>query len=376
MTLGTGPFEYSPQSVSPPGETLKETLEALGISQADLARRTGLSTKHVNQIIQGVAILSAETATLLERATGTRAEIWNSLEARWRTQQQREQEDQVLQGQLSWLDNFPVRELVTRGVLTNGEKSVTNLRRLLEFFGVASPQIAEELWDTYQLAFRRSTAKKPNRYATALWLRLCVRAAREQDCRPYRRDALVELIPTLRTLTLREPATWFTELPALCAEVGVAVVFERSLTGAHISGVTRWLTPDKVMIALSDRFKRIDHFWFAFFHEVAHVLHHGKRLTFLDEDPNKDPEQSTEEEEANQFAADVLIPPHLTSDYQMLRAHPKPFTRIEAFAARAGIAEGIVVGRLQRDHNQGNLGGLAFNEGHRYLARFNFLDYP
>ena len=369
MTLGAKPLEYAPQSVSPPGETLKETLEILGISQADLARRTGLSTKHVNQIIQGTAILSAETAILLERATGVRADVWNRLEAQWRTQQQREQEDQILEKQLSWLDNFPLPELVARGILSDKRKSVPNLRTVLEFFGVASPKVAEELWDGYRVAFRRSTTKTPDEYATLLWLRLCVRAARDLECQPYRREALVELIPRLRALTRRDPATWFTELPALCAEAGVAVVFERSMTGTHISGATRWLTPEKVMVALSDHFKRIDHFWFSFFHEIGHVLHHGKRLTFLDDNPAKDGSRSAEEDQANRFAADTLIPPHLSQEYQQLRARPKPFTNIEAFAARAGIAEGIVVGRLQHD------GALLYGEGHRYLKRFNFLDY-
>jgi len=64
-------YEYAPDSVLPPGETLRETLEALPMSQADLSTRTGLSTKHINQIVQGVAVLSHDTAIALERATTT-----------------------------------------------------------------------------------------------------------------------------------------------------------------------------------------------------------------------------------------------------------------------------------------------------------------
>lgn len=46
---------FRPDYAILPGETLRESLEALGMTQVDLSRRTGLSTKHVNQIIQGVA---------------------------------------------------------------------------------------------------------------------------------------------------------------------------------------------------------------------------------------------------------------------------------------------------------------------------------
>lgn len=59
-----------------PGELLAVTLAAAGMSQADLSRRTGISTKHINQIHQGVAGISARSAVLLEEATGVDAGLW------------------------------------------------------------------------------------------------------------------------------------------------------------------------------------------------------------------------------------------------------------------------------------------------------------
>jgi plasmid maintenance system antidote protein VapI len=70
--------------VRPPGEILKAALDCLGMSQAELSRRTGLSTKHVNQVAQGVATLSIETAIKVEEATGIPAMLWNTLEAAYR----------------------------------------------------------------------------------------------------------------------------------------------------------------------------------------------------------------------------------------------------------------------------------------------------
>src|SRR5262249_9894633 len=81
--VGENP-EDRPDSVVPPGDTLRETLAALDMSQAELSLRTGLSTKHLNQIVQGVAVLSHDTAIALERATGVPARMWNSLEANYR----------------------------------------------------------------------------------------------------------------------------------------------------------------------------------------------------------------------------------------------------------------------------------------------------
>ncbi|MCD9899549.1 ImmA/IrrE family metallo-endopeptidase [Streptomyces sp. MT29] len=64
--------------------------------------------------------------------------------------------------------------------------------------------------------------------------------------------------------------------------------------------VIRWLTPEKAGFALSGRFKKDDHFWFTVFHELGHVLLHGKRLTFIDNtsrDDDTTPEGDRSEDE-------------------------------------------------------------------------------
>jgi HTH-type transcriptional regulator / antitoxin HigA len=368
MALGNAaPFEYRPQSVSPPGETLKETLEELGIPQADLARRTGLSTKHVNQIVIGKAAISPETALLFEHATGVPAATWNALEANWRTQLVRQEEHEALAEQVDWLDRFPLAELVTRDVLHDRRKTVANLQMLLDFFGVASPSVAEDLWTGYGAAFRRSTSTPPDPYATYAWLRLGVLEARSRNCRPYERETLLDLLPHIRALTTQDPRQWITELPEMCAQAGVAVVFSPAFKKTHLSGATRWLTPEKVMIAITDRYKKDDRFWFTVFHELAHVLLHGKRLTFLDEDPEGSID--TDEREANTFAARVLIPPEHDRIYRELMQHPRT-VEIRRFATQIGISPGVVVGRLQHD------GALGWHQGNDLKRGFDLTELP
>ena len=46
MPARIGPF--NPDYAIAPGESLREELEALQMTQAELAERTGLSTKHIN----------------------------------------------------------------------------------------------------------------------------------------------------------------------------------------------------------------------------------------------------------------------------------------------------------------------------------------
>ena len=64
----------------PPGETLRERLEEIGMTRVELANHTGLSIKHVNQIIQGALAVTPGTALRLEEATRTPARVWSNLQ--------------------------------------------------------------------------------------------------------------------------------------------------------------------------------------------------------------------------------------------------------------------------------------------------------
>ncbi len=113
------------------------------------------------------------------------------------------------------------------------------------------------------------------------------------------------------------------------------MVFVAAPPNSRVFGVTRWLTPEKVGVALSGRFKKDDHFWFTVFHELRHVLLHGKRLTFIDNtdrDDDTTPEGDRSEDEADAFARETLIPPEHAAAYKQLAQRPMPFTNITAFA--------------------------------------------
>ena len=64
----------------PPGETLRETLETIGMTQVELAERTGRPKKKINEIIEGKAPITAKTTLQLERVLGIPASFWNNLE--------------------------------------------------------------------------------------------------------------------------------------------------------------------------------------------------------------------------------------------------------------------------------------------------------
>jgi len=68
----------------PPGEILRNELEARGWSQKELAERISRPYQAVNEIIHRRKQITAATALALSAALGTSAEFWMNLEVNYR----------------------------------------------------------------------------------------------------------------------------------------------------------------------------------------------------------------------------------------------------------------------------------------------------
>ena len=65
------------------GEMLtQEFLEPLGITQAELAEKTGLPRKHVNELCRDRRAVTADTALILGRVFGNSADFWLNTQRR------------------------------------------------------------------------------------------------------------------------------------------------------------------------------------------------------------------------------------------------------------------------------------------------------
>lgn len=337
----------------PPGETLRELLEEQDISQRELARRADLSPKHVNRLIQGLVPLSADIAQRLELVTGTPARIWNALEANYRSDLEQLRSRQALAVDVSWLGDLPVKALVDRGTLPDQPSDKpSRMEQMLRFFGVASVGAWQDIYADTACAFRQTKAYEAKSGSVATWLRLGEIAAQDVYCKPYDAKAVESSLPDLRALTRQAPETFRARMRDICAACGIAVVFVEEIPGARASGVTRWLTPAKALVQLSLRYRTDDHLWFTFFHEVGHVLRHGKTHVWIEDGASSgdDPREA----EADRFSRDLLISPRDAKGLSAL----KTIDDVQHFAGRIGIAPSIVVGRLQHDnlwpHSRGN----------------------
>ena len=63
-----------------PGETLREDLEALGMSAAELARQVHVPVNRITEILNGRRAITGDTALRLGRFFDTSGEFWLNLQ--------------------------------------------------------------------------------------------------------------------------------------------------------------------------------------------------------------------------------------------------------------------------------------------------------
>jgi len=336
---------YAPDFISPPGETLAEILEERNMSQSELAQHMGRPRKTINEIIKGKAEITIDTALQIELVLGTPARFWIERERLYREYLARKNENQRLKGYLGWLKKIPYRQMTKLGWLKFYEDKIEQLRESLIFFAVVSPEQWEEIWGrNLSIDFRKSQAFESDQGAITAWLRQGEIEASKINCADYNELKFRDVLQQIRLLTVKSIKVFQPQMIDLCAAAGVALVFVPELPKTRVHGATRWLGSQKALIQLSDRYKTNDHFWFSFFHEAGHIVLHGKRILFLEE---QDIQDKIKEKEADIFAANLLIN---SRDWQRFIANNCLSKKaINQFAEQLGIHPGIIVGRLQHE---------------------------
>lgn len=345
MTSADATYPYAPDYIVPPGETLRETMESMSMTEKSLAQRLGLKTQSLHRIFTGTQPIRPDTAAKLEMIFGVPARFWNSLQAQYAEAIARQKEKARLESELQerkeWIRQFPVSIMKKRGYIPDSRDATIVYRGLLAFFAITSGDAWAEIWDTPEVAARRSICFETNKYHASVWIRQGERMAANIPCGQYNAGKFKAALVKIRDLTVESPDVFTSRMRDLCAEAGVALAMVPEIAKVPWNGATKWML-NKPLIILNLRGKSEDSFWFSFFHEAAHVLTDSRRRLYIADNSN-----APEEVAADNFAAEFLIPAHFN---QRIAAF-KSKAEIIDFARELGIAAGIVAGR------------------HRYLTR-------
>ena len=337
--------QHIPIEVFPPGEFLKEELEARGWSQVDLAAILGRDERLVSEIVSGKRAITPETARGLASAFGTTPNLWMNLESTYRLSKTKHADDEVRR-RAALFSYAPIKELIRRNWIEATESIDVLETRVREFFGVTS----FDSLPTFQGA-ARSAVDTPT-VAQCAWLIRAKKLAASVHAERFVSSRIGALVEKLRSFFVNPEDT--RQVPKVLADYGIRLVIIEPLAHTRIDGACFWLDPVRPAIALSMRYDRIDTFWFTLLHEIKHVENgDGKDSDIpIDVDLVGDKAQRTEtkserEKVADAFASDALIS---EKEIRNFVARIKPLyskVKIVGFATRIGVHPGIVVGRLQ-----------------------------
>jgi len=332
--------EFNPDYISPPGDTLQDILDEKGMTQIELSKRTGRKTKTINQIIKGIAPITPETAIQLERTLGVPASFWNNREKLYREKLAQIEEEEKLKKYTGCLNELPVKSMIQHGWIKKFKDPSQQVQEVFKFYGIASYEQYENIIPEFT-HFRKAKAFKSDINAVVAWLRKGELEAHQIRTPDYNKKKFKDNLLEIRNITTEEPKFFIPKMKELCRQSGVALVFIPELPETRVCGSARWLNPKKALIQLSLRYKTNDHLWFNFFHEAGHIILHGKRNVFIDDTLIG----GDKEEEANEFAANFLIPYEEIKKFAL--SNKKKTEDIIDFARKMNIAPGIVVGQLQ-----------------------------
>lgn len=337
--------KFVPPVTFHPGITLSEKLQELGMGIKEFAIRTSKPEKTIIAIINGKSSVTSDMAVAFESVTKIPAHFWLNKQRAFDEYIARKKREEQLVSAYDWARSFPLNNMIHLGWITSEKTIESKVKALFSFFQISTVKAWEDYYLNQQLkiAFRISLNNTKEPYAISAWLRQGELQATELNTPPFSDKALREALPQIKTLVVKHPKDFAQKLQEICASVGVKLVYTPCLPKAPINGSTRWIN-DTPCIQMTGRHKRNDIFWFTFFHELGHILLHGKKDIFLEDIEYADKE-TDKELEADDFASKTLLTQ--ANENEIIENGDFSKRSICLYAEKFNTHPGIIVGRLQ-----------------------------
>jgi len=329
----------------PPGEFIKEELEARGWTQEILAEIMGRQSSIISGLVNAKRSVSPGIASDLAAAFGTTAQFWMNLETAYQLFTHG-RADETVRRRARLYANAPVKEMIKRGWIESSKSLDVLENNILRFLEISSFDEAPKL--SYAAKKSTSTAN-PSQIA---WVCRAKKIAKGIHAARFSRKSFAEALARLKELRANPEDVGY--VPRVLAEGGVRFLLIESLPKGKIDGACFWLDEHSPVIAISMRYDRLDHFWYLTMHECGHV-YRGDALggrPLLDVNlvgdqaiPFKD--KSEMEKQADRFAESFLVEQQQMDNFI---ARVKPLyskQKIKNFSARVGVHPAIVLGQLQ-----------------------------
>lgn len=334
-----------------PGEYLEEWIDDHGLSQQRVAELLGSSRKQVNEIVNGHAPITSETAMRLERVTGIPAKTWSRYEALYRADLARIADEENLANHIDEIAPAAVTYLRSIGATSATKRHPGRLvSDFLAFHRCGTWQAYVHLHEEaskgdYALAALKDTKTSLDQTLLTPWLRAAeLEEAFEQGRSfDYDPEGLRAALPLLRERAAVPDSTMLRDIATMLADVGVVFLVVEPPKKFPLLGMTRWIDKKVPVIQQTGRRGKDGFIIWTLFHEIGHVINDPRGEMHLEYSTEKK-RSSAAEKSANAFAMDLLFGEAGVEQFRGLT-----YDREIADKAREiGIAPGVAVHQMHR----------------------------
>jgi len=332
----------------PTGTILKEYLEANNITQKALAEKLGCSEKYVSNLINGEAKMTEKVAIALEKIfTDVQAKFWLDIESNYRLSLAREEEnnEKELENVGEIAKKYKFKE-VFKGLKWPLEKQYDEMLKILK---IKSFREVDERWAKLNPSFMQDGGDNE---PILVWLSLCEEQIeiKDNDIGQNKFDVneLAKRIPDFKRIVYTENFEQAIQnLRIMCKRLGIYFVCEEAISGSKVRGATTTYNGIPA-IYISKRLRYLDVIWFAFFHELGHLINDYNQeetmISFVDENEET---LNEKEKRANKFARENLI--NIDDYNNFVDKNIFNENSILKFAKDQKVIVGIIIAFLQHD---------------------------
>lgn len=332
-----------------PGETIADVLNDRGITQAELANRTGVTPAYVSSVISGKKDISSKFAMALEYALDIPKSFWLNLQANYEAELLEYNEantvteaEKAVLPELNEITKWLKKECLIPNT-RDKEETILALRKVLRLSDITKINTYVEVG-----AFSLSKTAVVNPAVMGAWLRLC-QVFCESNTKvvpPFEVQNVDQMIYDLKSIMINPNANLQKDLEEVMARYGIKFRVVHNFRGAPVHGYISQNKDGEYQVVLTIRQAFADIFWFSLFHEIGHIINGdiSKASSFVDVLNTADLDK---EGAADKFAADTLLNPE---SYARFVAEGKfAIEDIKHYAKSQRVAPYIVIGRLQKE---------------------------
>ena len=344
-----------------PGEYLEEWIDDQGLSQQRVAELLGSSRKQVNEIVNGRAPITSDTAIRLERVVGIPAKTWLRHEALYRADLARIADEEALADHADEIAPSAVTYLRGIGATAATKRSPGRLvSDFLAFHRCGTWEAYVHLHEEastgdYALAALKDSGSTLDRTLLTTWLRAAETAEPFERGRGYDYDPerLKAALPELRARAATPDSTMLREIADMLADVGVVFMVAEPPKKLPLLGMTRWIDKRVPVIQQTGRWGKDGFVIWALFHEIGHILNDPRGEMHVEYSTEKK-RNTAAEKGANAFAMETLFGEAGVSQFEGLSYD----RQIADKAREIGVAPGVAVHQMHRrrllDYRFGN----------------------